>query len=152
MKTIPEGLKKKQENQKQKTSKLVQKAIDDLKAEGFQISIKSIVERTGLSRSVFNKPHIMETLKNNGIGVFSKPLNIEDRTKTDGKDSFNWEKEYYKISAKFERIQQNNNDKDITILKLRNELVEKKDECEILRGKLHVIMQKCRIKGLKIEE
>lgn len=74
MKILPEGLKQKQENQKQKTSKLVQKAIDDLKAEGFMISIKSIVERTGLSRSVFNKPHIMETLKNNGIGVFSKPL------------------------------------------------------------------------------
>lgn len=56
------------------------------------------------------------------------------------------------MSAKYERIQQDNNDKGITILKLRNELAEKKDECETIRGRLHVLIQKCRIKGLEIKE
>lgn len=58
MRKISKQLIEKQETQRQKTINLVLRAIHDLKNEGYSIKIKDLMETTGLSRSVFAKPHI----------------------------------------------------------------------------------------------
>ena len=62
MRKVPEQLMAKQETQRQKTINLVLRAIRDFKNEGYSIKIKDLIEATGLSRSVFAKPHIRKLL------------------------------------------------------------------------------------------
>jgi hypothetical protein len=68
MSKLPKGLTEKQEKERQKTINLVLRAIAGLKAEGYSVKIKDLIEATGLSRSVFAKPHIRKILVDNAIG------------------------------------------------------------------------------------
>jgi hypothetical protein len=51
---------------------IVSKAINELRDEGYLVSIKLLVERTGLSRSVFRKEHIRQVLKECKIGIYAQ--------------------------------------------------------------------------------
>ena len=76
---IPRELKEKQKLQRQKTINAVLRAIEGLKAEGFNIKIKDLMEYTGLSRSVFGKPHIRKVLIEKGITGSNIDAVVDDK-------------------------------------------------------------------------
>lgn len=81
--------------------------------------ISTLMEFTGLSRSVFSKPHIRELLVNYGYSQ---------------KDADS--------SAKGKKKTKKSSDKDKTIAELRARNAELEKECELLRGRLFLMMEK----------
>ena len=67
MKKLPQTLMEKQESERTATIKKVTNAIIMLNSQGYSIRIKDIISFTGLSRSVFAKPHIRRVLAEYGI-------------------------------------------------------------------------------------
>ena len=65
--TIPKSLVQRQEKIRQKTLEVVTQAILALESQGYNIKIKDLVSVTGLSRSVFTKPHVRKVLVEYGI-------------------------------------------------------------------------------------
>lgn len=129
MRKVPEQLVAKQETQRQKTTNLVLRAIHDLKNEGYSIKIKDLMEATGLSRSVFAKPHIRKLLTGNGIG-YAKAEHSVHVPSVPRKQS--------QIANLKEKLAQ----KDEYIAKLMDENQSLKNECELLRGRLFLLMQR----------
>jgi len=145
MKTIPDSLKLRQTQQREETLSKIKQAVGELSSEGYQITIKNLVERTGLSRAVFSKPHVKDFLAQHAF--------FDRKAKTQAPESTSdIVKDYRKIIDKYEKSKQLNDQNAVKIAKLQNELSEKREECELLRGQLHVIMQKCRIKGIEISD
>lgn len=64
---LPKALEQKQELKRQETINRVLRAINEIKTQGGKITIKNLMEITGLSRSVFSKPHIRELLEKGNI-------------------------------------------------------------------------------------
>lgn len=77
---LPIELAKKQESRRNETISMVQTAINELKEEGALITIPLLMKRTGLSRSTFNKPHVIETLRENKVGKFQDRVTINNGT------------------------------------------------------------------------
>ena len=71
---LPKSLIEKQARTRNNTIEMVTSAIIELEAQGYRIKIRDLIEATGLSRSVFAKPHIRKVLVEYGI---SKPDWIE---------------------------------------------------------------------------
>lgn len=122
---VPKELQAKQEQQRQITINTVLRAISELRAEGHQLTIKNLMEYTGLSRSVFAKKHIRAVLVRQGI-VAEKIESSEQRSS--------------KPSAK-QRVKQKLAEKDRQIHRLTEENAALKSECELLRGRLFLLMQ-----------
>jgi len=126
MSSLPEKLLEKQENQRQSTMNLVLRAIAELKAEGYSIKIKDLMSRTGLSRSVFAKPHIREILVSNGI--VKEPPAANEKS---GKEASRTASLQDKLRKKEARI---------AVLTSENEAL--RNECALLRGRLFLLMQR----------
>lgn len=125
---VPQGLKDKQEIVRQSTSHAVLTAIHELQAQGYAVRIKDLMEYTGLSRSTFGKNHVRELLVRCGI-VDSKMAVTE---KADAHTPLSTTK---RLRAELKR-------KDERIAKLRAENSKLKQECELLRGRLFLLMQR----------
>lgn len=134
MRKIPEQLVAKQETQRQRTTNLVLRAIHDLKNEGYGIKIKDLMEFTGLSRSVFAKPHIRKLLTDNGIRYAKAESSVPVPTVSQKQSQ---------IANLKEKLAQ----KDEYIAKLTDENQGLKNECELLRGKLFLLMQRQSMKN-----
>ena len=117
MKEVPTKLLEYQDQVRMETEQKVRCAIEELKAEGYTVRIKDLVEYTGLSRSVFAKPHIRKLLENYEIG---NPLRITN--KKEG-------------STRMEKMEER-------IKRLAEENTELKKECELLRGRIFLLIQK----------
>ena len=126
---LPNALVQKQEVLRQKSINLVIRAIADLNAEGYRIKIKDLMERTGLSRSIFAKSHIRQILVKNGI--CKPPVNIEFAKTTPTNKAT-------RISNLEKKLLQ----KDDYIRRLTDEIGKLKDECALLRGRLFLLMQR----------
>jgi hypothetical protein len=125
---VPQSLKEKQELMRQQTINAVIKAIHELQEQGYVIRIKDLMAYTGLSRSTFGKVHVREVLER--YDVVEKKNIKEERV--DSKDSLSIEKRLRKeLKRKNERIG-----------KLIEENTELKQECELLRGRLFLMMQR----------
>lgn len=120
-KGLPKQLTEKQELQRQQSINQVLRAIEELKVEGRSVTITALVEFTGLSRSVFSKGHIRELLVDYGYS------GIKTREQ--------------KRSAKKEKLADVAADKDRKIQELRTRVEELEKECELLRGKLFLLIQ-----------
>lgn len=119
---LPKQLSEKQELLRQQTINRVSHAITAIKAEGGVVTIAALVEYTGLSRSVFAKPHIRLILTEYGYGrEESTPRKKQSKTK----------KEANTLSEKNKQIVQLQ-EKNVTLTK----------ECELLRGRLLLLMQR----------
>lgn len=105
------------------------RAIHDLKNEGYSIKIKELIEATGLSRSVFAKAHIRQLLSDNGIR-YSKAEIQTPAPPVSRKQS-----QITKLKAKLAQ-------KDDYIARLTEENQALKNECELLRGRLFLLMQR----------
>ena len=117
MREIPKKLLEYQEQTRAETEHKGLCAIEELKAEGYTVRIKELVEYTGLSRSVFAKPHIRKLLENYEIGNPSRIGNKKEE------------------STRKEKMEER-------IKRLVEENTELKKECELLRGRLFLLMQK----------
>lgn len=124
---VPQELKDKQETVRQATVHAVLTAIRELQAQGFVVRIKALMEYTGLSRSTFGKAHVRELLVRCGV--------VEGKTAiAEGMDT-----KAPLFTAKRLRVELKLKDERIT--KLRMENSELKQECELLRGRLFLLMQ-----------
>ena len=125
---IPKELADWQELQRQKTINNILRAIAEMRSQGYCFKIKSLIDFTGLSRSVFAKEHIRKILHENGIG-FAKP-------KCDEKPKESVKKSPAKI------LKDKLAKKDQYITNLISQNVALKKECELLRGKIFLLMQR----------
>lgn len=121
-KKLPKGLAEKQELQRQETINKVLRAYADIKNESGKVTISALVEYTGLSRSTFAKPHIRELLVEYGY-VSSDDAAAHSKRKK---------------AKQFEVIAE----KDRQIAELRAKTMELERECELLRGRLFLALQK----------
>lgn len=117
MREIPKLLLEYQEQTRAETEHKVLFAIEELKAEGYTARIKDLAEYTVLSRSVFAKPYIRKLLENYEIGNPS-----QKGSKQDG------------------QIRRDKVEKRIKHLTEEN--TELKKECELLRGRLFLLVKK----------
>lgn len=120
-KGLPKQLTEKQELLRQQSINKVLRAIEELKAEGRSVTITALVEFTGLSRSVFSKEHIRELLVDYGYSG----IKTQERKKI----------------TKKEKLADIVAEKDRKIQELRAEKEELERECELLRGRIFLLMQ-----------
>lgn len=119
-KKLPKELQKQQELKRQETINKVLRAIKDIESENRLVTITTLVEFTGLSRSVFSKAHIRDLLADYGyVQKSNKACNSQGKKKSN------------KL-----------NDKDKIIAELRVKNAELERECELLRGRLVLAMRK----------
>ncbi len=131
-KKLPNSLIIKQEKIRSETIATVTNAIIELEAQGYSIKIRDIMDATGLSRSVFAKPHIRKILVEYGI---SKPKWIDDPC--EAKDN---RRDMDILLA----------EKDGYIQRLLTENDQLRYEVELLRGKVHLLMHKSAAKNQDI--
>lgn len=119
-KKLPQTLLNKQESERATTAAAVTNAIIELNSQGYNTRIKDIMFVTGLSRSVFAKPHIRRVLVEYGV---VEPGDVE-------------------ISAAG-RAQRDVNiilaEKDGYIDRLLFENEQLRNEIELLRGEVHLL-------------
>lgn len=125
---VPQALKDKQEMVRQNTVNMVLKAIRELQEQGYAIKIKDLMDYTGLSRSTFGKPHVRELLVRCGI-VEAKVVLVGDAKASEPPSAA------IRLRAELKQ-------KDGRIATLRTENIKLKQECEFLRGRLFLLMQK----------
>ena len=116
--TIPKSLVQRQEKTRKDTVEMVTQAILVLESQGYNIKIKDLISVTGLSRSVFAKPHIREVLVEYGI------IQTQTPEKTAGAES----------TRRMDRLIAEKNEQ------LRYEV-------ELLRGKVHILTHKAAAQG-----
>lgn len=126
---LPQTLVEKQEKVRNNTIEMVTNAIIELEAQGYDIKIRDLIEVTGLSRSVFAKPHIRKVLVEYGI---SKPNWIESPPTSKRKSH-----DTATLLA----------EKDGYIQRLLAENEQMKYEIELLRGEIHLLMHKVAAAG-----
>lgn len=114
--------------QRQKTINLVLRAIHELKAEGYKVKIKDLIEYTNLSRSVFSKPHIRKILMENGI---VRGGEIEEQ-----------EKKATNKATQISNLKRKLLQKEEYIQRLLDENEASKEENALLRGRLYLLMQR----------
>ncbi|MFI3255399.1 MAG: DUF6262 family protein [Eubacteriales bacterium] len=117
MKKLQKGLENQQEQQREETINKVLHGIQILEEEGQKVTISALMELTGLSRSVFAKEHIRVLLGD-------KP----SRKRKSGK--------------KCNKTMHDDDEKDKIIADLREKNTELEKECEFLRGRLFLLMEK----------
>ena len=126
MKKIPNELAEIQNQKRKETAKAVTDAIIELQSQGYNIKIKDLLFVTGLSRSVFAKPHIRRILIEYGI-VEPKELSSDE-----AQDKCDNSKQHKDLLA----------EKDGYIDRLLFENEQLKNECELLRGRIHLLTYK----------
>ena len=147
MKDISDALKEKQELARQGTIEKIQRAINDLQSEGYLIGTKHLVERTGLSRSVFRKPHVQNILKENKIGIYRESKTVPKSDEDYRTLALAMEKELLRANNRIQKLEDDLKDRDRRIIRLTTNLEEKTDECEVLRGEIFIISKKVKIMG-----
>jgi hypothetical protein len=121
MKKLPQHLLEKQESERTATATAVTDAITGLMAQGYSVRIKDIISVTGLSRSVFAKPHVRRVLVEHGV---VEPSDIES-----SREGSRTRRDIKMILA----------EKDGYIDRLLFENEQLRHECEILRGEIHLM-------------
>lgn len=124
---VPQALKDKQEMVRQATVHAVLTAIHELQAQGYAVRIKDLMEYTGLSRSTFGKAHVRELLVR--CGIVDSKMDITEEVDANSP-----------LSAT-KRLRADLKCKNERIAKLRAENSELKQECELLRGRVFLLMQ-----------
>lgn len=131
MRKIPDSLLNLQQKQREQTISAVKSTIQELKAEGCPITIKRLCERTGLSRSVFSKPHVKALMD-------EELFHIPAKTVSEG----TLESQYAKLLLQLEKSKRRESDLKSANIQLRETIQELRSECELLRGELHSLMQR----------
>ena len=119
---LPPTLNQKQEQMRQQTIEKVLRAIEDLKTEGCRINIKNLMAYSGLSRSVFAKPHVRDLVQDQFAAKEQKTIPKRRVVRK------NQQEEIVAYISKIDRLSEENE--------------QLKKECELLRGRLFLLMNK----------
>ena len=119
---LPPALIHKQEQMRQQTIGKVLRAMEDLKAEGCRINIKNLIAYSGLSRSVFAKPHVRNLIQDQFAAKEQKTTPKKEMVRKNQREE---------IAAYISKID-----------RLTEENEQLKKECELLRGRLFLLMNK----------
>ena len=122
MKKLPHTLIEKQNSERAATVMKVTDAIIMLNSQGYSTRIKDIISVTGLSRSVFAKPHIRRVLVEYGI---VEPSGNDEISNASGKTQRNVDMIIAEKDGYIDRLL-------FVIEQLRNEI-------ELLRGEVHLL-------------
>lgn len=136
-----------QMKQREVTIGKIQSAIDELKSEGAIVTKPRLVERTGLSRAVFDKPHVLEVLKESEVCEFAPKLAIKTNPLSNKKDLAQFltlEKENRLLKERIEQLTAKSN-------KYQADYLAIKEAYQLLLGEWHLLLKKARIRGLKID-
>ncbi len=150
MRDIPEELRKKQDAARQSTLDRIQSAINELNDEGYLITTKLLIERTGLARSTFSKPHVQELLKFSKIGKYKDTKTIEKSNDNPQNTILRLENDLIKSKKTTEKLQQELSRKNNRISRLEEKLNDTTEECQLLRGQFHLLMQKAKLLGFEL--
>lgn len=146
---LNDSLKERQKMLREHTAKVVEEAIIELQEEGYEVSTKLLIERTGLSRPVFGKEHVLNILKKHSVCRYKNIKVISNNSeKSYVKDL---EKQVAHLKRELEKVQKKltqNIDKNV---KLEIQIAELKDTNEILRGKIKDNYEKAYAFGLELE-
>ena len=126
MNKLPRVIREKQAMQREQTTNKVLRAITDLSNEGANVRIKDLIEYTGLARSTFAKEHVRNILIRKGI-VESKKEKCKTKTNK---------------PTRISNLMKKAEEREVYIEKLKIENAELKNECELLRGRLFLSMQR----------
>lgn len=134
-KDLNEGLKKKQEEQRQMTIATIEEAIKSFQDEKYlDITIKMLIDATGFTRPTFSKPHVQGLLKKYKIGKYKflvkLPKSSEDKL------TF-LEKKVQEYMAMNERLKNEVNEKDTRNKTLNEKLRKANLEIEYLNQELY---------------
>jgi len=133
-KNIPPALAERQELQRQETINKVLHAIQYLMDNGADVGITELVHLTGLSRSVFAKPHVQKVLDEHYESYYETMEEMAEKTKRMERTERKAEKKKNKIKNHNERVK-----------RLTEENTSLKEECELLRGRLFLLMQRLQV-------
>lgn len=145
-KGLNQQLRQAQDKTRQNTVKTIEDRIKSLQAEGFFVTIAMLMEHTGFSRGLFQKTHVDELLKKYKIGKYRNrtvlpnkdfPLQVADKEITKlSKEMANWKTKCETLQARIDILEQ--------------ELKEKNEFCERLKGEIISIHNKARDQGIKL--
>ncbi|WP_195250918.1 DUF6262 family protein [Romboutsia sp. 1001713B170207_170306_H8] len=149
-KGLNSGLKEKQENERKETASKVDEAIKDLKEMGFEVSTKLLIERTGLSRPVFGKPHVLEVLKKHKVCRYKEIKTVSTKNTKNYIDEL-------ELKNKKLYIELNKLKKELAnSMRIRSNLELKIDDLEdtnkLLRGQLNKYYEVGLAHGVNFEE
>lgn len=150
---IPEALKKQQDERRAATAKKIQEAIDSLKSLGYEnITIAILIKETNLSRSTFNKTHVIEILKRNKIGNYREIKNIlsENMSLSDKEKINELEKNLNNANIKIKKLEQNLDRKNIELNEKKIELMEQKEQLQQVVGNFQALYNKVTAMGIQI--
>lgn len=150
MRTLPDSIKIQQENKKKQTIDSVQRAINELKSEGYIVTTKLLMDRTGYARSTFSKSHVKELLRLNKVCMFRDTKFIHDQ-KYDEKGFLELKNELEKANKNIVALKGIIDGKNQRIDKLLGELEERKADYQLLLGHLHIAIQKAEIQGVHLQ-
>lgn len=133
-KNIPPALAERQEFQRQETVNKVLHAIQYLMDNGADVGIAELIDLTGLSRSVFAKPHVRKVLDEHYAAYYEAIAAMAEETKQMERIERKAEKKKDKIKNYNERVK-----------RLTEENTALKEECEFLRGRLFLLMHRLQV-------
>lgn len=149
-KKLNDGLKSRQEMIKNKTVKAVEEAIVDLMEEGAVVSTKLLMERTGFSRPVFGKTHVLEVLKKYGVCRYRNIKNISKES--DKNYVVDLERQIKELIRELDKSRKTLDSAIKRNIKLEVEIKDLKDTNELLRGQLLLNYEKALEHGLDFEK
>lgn len=149
MKELNDGLKKRQELLREKTNEKVEKAIKELLEEGFEVSTKLLIERTGLSRPVFGKKHVLEILKRYRVCRYKE---IKKVSKNSDKNYVSdLERQIRELDRELKKAKEIIDKCRKKNIKLELEIHDLKETNELLRGELKSNYEKALAHGVNLD-
>lgn len=152
-KKIPDALKEQQAERRLETEKKIQEAIDNLKSLGYEnITIATLMKETNLSRSTFNKPHVIEILKRNKIGKYREIKSIlsETMSLSDRERIYELEKNLANANIKIKKLEENLDKKNLELSQKKIELMEQKEQLQQVVGNFQALYNKITAMGMHI--
>lgn len=137
---LNEGLKRKQEEQRQKTVAVIEEAIKSFENENYQdITIQMLIDTSGYTRPTFSKPHVQELLKKYRIGKYKCTLKLP---KSDENKMKFLEKKVQEYMNSNEKLTSTVKELNFKIKNMRQELTNAKLEIEYLNQEMYEVLKK----------
>lgn len=149
MKELNEALRKRQEILREKTNEKVENAIKELLEEGFEVSTKLLMERTGLSRPVFGKEHVLEILKRYRVCRYKEVKKVSKNS--DKNYVIDLERQVRELDRELRKAKQLIDKYSKRNIKLELEIHDLKETNELLRGELKSNYEKALAHGVNLD-
>lgn len=148
MTRMNEGLRKNQQKQREETYQKIQKAVEFLLEEGWEITKVNIREESGLAASTFSKDHVKKfLLETYGLGAKRPGVLLKQDGDIDKEEYNKLLKQNAKLQADLRKAEQARDKERTRRTKAKAGLEELSREAKILRGELDIAIRKLRNLG-----